>query len=110
TVHLNDDGYEIVQARDGIELVRAIHRFEMSMLPMGLIISDVRMPGFTGLETLEYLHYARLRVPVILMTAFGDARTHAEARALGAAHVFDKPFDVDHLRAAVARLLPHAPY
>jgi DNA-binding response OmpR family regulator len=109
-VPLREDGYEVVEACDGVELIRAIHRFEMAPLSMGLIITDIRMPGFTGIEMLEYLHYAGLRVPVIVMTGFGDARTHAEARELGATMVLDKPFDVDHLRAAVQRILPQAPY
>jgi DNA-binding response OmpR family regulator len=103
---LRDDGYDVVEAQNGTELIRAVHRFEMSTLPLGLIITDVRMPGFSGLEMLEYLRYAELRLPVIVMTAFGDARTHAEARELGAALVLDKPFDVDMLRSAVAALAP----
>ena len=43
---------------------------------------------------------------VILMTAFGDAETHAEAARLGALRVFDKPFDVDTVRAFVCGALP----
>lgn len=105
---LREDGYDLLEARDGTELVRAIHRFEDAMVPLGLIITDVRMPGFSGLEVLEYLDYARLTVPVIVMTAFGDDDTHAQAHRRHAALVLDKPFDIDDLRAAVARLLPRA--
>ncbi len=105
---IREEGYDVIEVRDGIELVRTINRFEASLLPLGLIISDVRMPGFTGLETLEYLRYAGLRVPVILMTAFGDRRTHAEARDLGARLVLDKPFDFGQMRAAVGEILPRA--
>jgi CheY-like chemotaxis protein len=103
---LREDGYSVVEAGDGIELIRAIHRFEASLLPVGVIVTDIRMPGFSGLEMLEYLRYAGLRVPAILMTGFGDERTHREAQSLGAELVFDKPLDVDELRAAVARLVP----
>jgi CheY-like chemotaxis protein len=106
SAHLRDDGYDPVEAQNGAELIRAIHRFEGAMLPVRLIITDIRMPGFTGLEVLEYLRYAGLRVPVILMTGFGDARTHAQAKDLDAVLVLDKPFDFEDLRAAVARLVP----
>lgn len=103
---LREDGYDVIEAQNGVELVRAIHRFESAFSPVHLIITDVRMPGFDGLEVLEYLRYANLAMPVIVMTAFGDSRTHLAARSNGAALVLDKPFDVDALRAAVARLVP----
>lgn len=105
---LREDGYELVEARDGMELVRAVHRFEDTLTELHLIITDVRMPGFDGIEVLEYLRSAQLAVPVIVMTAFGDQATHGRARAHGAAVVLDKPFDVDDLRAAVARIVPRA--
>jgi CheY-like chemotaxis protein len=103
---LREDGYTVVEAGDGIELIRAVQRFEASLLPVGVIVTDVRMPGFSGLEMLEYLQYAGIGVPAILITGFGDARTRAQARSLGADMVLDKPFDVDALRAAVARIVP----
>jgi DNA-binding response OmpR family regulator len=103
---LREDGYDVIEARNGVELVRAIHRFESIFVPVHLVITDIRMPGFDGLEVLEYLRYANLAMPVIVMTAFGDSRTHITARANGAALVLDKPFDLDALRAAVARLVP----
>jgi DNA-binding NtrC family response regulator len=105
---LREDGYDLVEASNGVDLVRAIHRFENAMLPLSLIITDIRMPGFSGLEVLEYLRYAGLHVPVIVMTAFGDARTHADATSLDALLVLDKPFDMDELRAAVTRLVPQS--
>jgi DNA-binding response OmpR family regulator len=45
-----------------------------------------------------------LETPVILITAFGDDETHTEARRLGAAAVFNKPFEFDDLRTVVLNL------
>ncbi|RKH08817.1 response regulator [Corallococcus sp. CA047B] len=70
-----------------------------------VIITDVRMPGVTGLEALARLRRVDWATPVILITAFGDAATHAEAHRLGAAFVFDKPFDLDVLCEAVRELI-----
>jgi DNA-binding NtrC family response regulator len=70
-----------------------------------LIISDVRMPGVSGLDVLATLRREDWSTPVILMTAFGDLETRAEARRLGAKALFDKPFDVDDLRTAVSWFL-----
>jgi DNA-binding response OmpR family regulator len=73
-----------------------------------LLISDVRMPTCTGMQILEQLRAAHWQTPVILMTAFGDAATRQHAKALGAV-LFDKPFDIDDLRTAVACLLRREP-
>jgi CheY-like chemotaxis protein len=70
--------------------------------PIDLIISDVNMPGATGIEALARLRRAELTTPVILMTAFGDKRTHDEAGRLGAELVLDKPFALEDLLAAVS--------
>jgi CheY-like chemotaxis protein len=100
---LRRDGFEVVELRDGGELFDHIgiswvgppdHRRP------DLVISDVRMPGFSGLEILDILRQADWALPVILITAFGDADLHQEAQRLGAAAVFDKPFDLDDLRTA----------
>ncbi len=71
-----------------------------------LIVSDIRMPICTGLQILSALRDARRQTPVVLMTAFGDEAVRQRAESLGAV-LFDKPFEVDDLRTAVANLLPH---
>jgi len=63
------------------------------------------MPICTGLQILAALRDARWRTPVILMTAFGDEAVRRHAEGLDAV-LFDKPFEVDDLRTAVANLLP----
>ncbi len=104
------DGYEVIEAEDGPSLIRAIISGlldEHARAP-DLIITDVRMPGFTGLEVLARLRREEWSTPVILITAFGDEALHAEAARLGATCVLDKPFEVEDLRAAVRGLLkPH---
>lgn len=102
---LRDDGHHVIETQNGMQLIRAAYRFEAAQLPFDLLITDIRMPGWNGLEALDHLRRAGMELPVIVMTAFGDARLHAMARSLGAALVLDKPFDLDDLRAAVARLL-----
>ena len=68
-----------------------------------VIVSDVNMPGLSGLDVLAALRCADWTTPVILITAFGDQQIRAEAEALGAARRLDKPVDPGALRAAVAR-------
>ncbi len=70
-----------------------------------LILSDINMPGMSGLDMLPRALAARPDVPVIMITAYGDAETRRRARAEGAADLFVKPIDFLALRSAIeARL------
>lgn len=76
-------------------------------LGIDLVISDIRMPGASGLDVLAQLHSAHQLVPVVLMTAFGDRSTHEQALQMGAAALIDKPFELDELLSLTDRLLTH---
>jgi CheY-like chemotaxis protein len=105
---LREDGHDVLAAANGMELIRAAQRAQEAGMPPDLVITDVRMPGWSGLEALDFLRRAGTRAPVIVMSAFGSARMHTAAKALEATLVLDKPFDLDDLRAAVALLLAAA--
>jgi CheY-like chemotaxis protein len=105
---LRRDGHEVVEVCDGMELLQylATHQLEVdSGQAIDLLISDIRMPGRNGLDVLAGMRWADWSIPVILITAVGDAQVHAEARRLGAAAVFDKPFDLDDLRTLTLNLV-----
>ena len=107
---LRKAGYKVTEYRDGVGLLTHLAPF---LLPNGigdkdvdLIISDIRMPGFTGMEVLEGAPKNEGFPPMILITAFGDEETHVLAKEFGVAAMFDKPFDLDDLLAKVHELLP----
>ena len=58
-----------------------------------LILSDINMPGMSGLELLPKAKAARPDVPVIMITAYGDAETKRKALESGAEALFTKPID-----------------
>jgi CheY-like chemotaxis protein len=103
---LSRDGWEVVEARNGTELLSLIagqvYRTLRRAPAIDLIISDVRMPGLSGLDVLAAIRRADWAVPVILITAFGERIVHLEAKRLGAVAVLDKPFALDRLRAVAA--------
>ena len=105
---LRNDGHRVTEAASGRDAVQrlgnAIH--EGGVRFYDLVISDIRMPGPSGLELLSGLRAGDWSVPVILVTAFGDAETHRQARRLGAVSVLDKPFNLELLSWLVRRLLP----
>ena len=70
-----------------------------------LILSDIKMPGMTGLEMLPKVKAERPNVPVIMITAYGDEATRKSAAELGAAGLLQKPVDFGLLRQEIdARL------
>ena len=70
-----------------------------------LMFSDINMPGMSGLELLPLVRAARPDVPVIMITAYGDADTRAQALAGGAADLITKPIDFALLRTEIDRRL-----
>jgi CheY-like chemotaxis protein len=63
-----------------------------------LILSDINMPGMSGLELLPKARAARPDVPIIMITAYGDAETKRKALEGGAEALFTKPIDFAMLR------------
>jgi CheY-like chemotaxis protein len=66
-----------------------------------LILSDINMPGMTGLELLPKAKAARPDVPVIMITAYGDAETKRKALQGGAEALLTKPIDFRALRGEI---------
>jgi len=100
---LRRDGHEVIECTNGHTLFRLIDSYMEAgdSLGVDLIISDIRMPGLTGLEVLELLRLRDPSTPVIMMTAFGDFDIRLEAERLGVAAFLDKPFDLGQLRRIV---------
>ena len=66
-----------------------------------LILSDINMPGMSGLELLPQVKAKRPDVPVIMITAYGDAETRRKALESGAAALLSKPIDFAVLRSEI---------
>jgi CheY-like chemotaxis protein len=112
---LDERGYRVIECADGLSVLNKLGSLLMSpevtakdAEPFDLIISDIRMPGVTGLTILDGVRLFEDFPPMILITAFGDKETHAEAEKQGVAAMFDKPFDVDDLLEKVEELVPVA--
>lgn len=110
---LREKGYGVVECPDGLKVLDRLSSVLLSPAVTSkepehydLIISDIRMPGVNGMSILEGVKLFERFPPMILITAFGDEETHAEASRLGVAAMFDKPFDVDDLLKKVEELAP----
>jgi CheY-like chemotaxis protein len=86
-------------------LSRIASTIEQSLI---LILSDINMPGMTGLEMLPKVKEMRPDVPVIMITAYGDADTKRKALEGGAEGVLTKPIDFALLREEIDMRLAQA--
>lgn len=96
-------GFEVVSAPDGAAAVELAARRRPDA-----VVSDMRMPGMSGLELVEKLRELDDALPVVIMTAFGTVETAVRALKLGAFDYITKPFEGDELVISVKRAIEHA--
>jgi two-component system response regulator (stage 0 sporulation protein F) len=97
---LKEDGYRVLLAENG----EAALGFLKDCCP-DLILLDMRMPGMSGLETLNRIRGRNYTGPIVLMTAFDDLDSIAGTSEVGASHFLSKPFDIFELKSEVKRVL-----
>jgi CheY-like chemotaxis protein len=88
-----------------LALQRAVEIRDAALI---LVLSDINMPGMSGLEMLPIVRAARPDVPVIMITAYGDAETKRKALENGAADLLTKPIDFVALRRQIDSRLEQA--
>jgi DNA-binding NtrC family response regulator len=93
---LRDAGFSILEAREAQEALKLLKAEAPDM-----IVSDVRMPGASGLDLLRRVRDDHPGLPFLLVTAFADVREAVDALKLGAVDYLAKPVDLDELLAAV---------
>ena len=97
---LESCGYDIVAAENGSEAVELFRKGKFD-----LVVTDMKMPGMTGIEVLRGVKKLSPEIPVILITAYGTVGTAVEAMKEGAAEFIMKPFSLDDLEAVVKHVL-----
>ena len=99
---LERTGYTVRAARDAYE---ALTLTDATCSGIDLVVSDVRMPGPSGLEALALLRDTLRASAILVVTAFPDVMVKRDAFAVGAVDVLEKPFELDELRDAAVRLV-----
>lgn len=97
---LNDAGYQTIGVPSAEEAIALL-----SHTPVAMMITDVRLPGMTGIQLLQQLRQSGSELGIIVITAFGTIDQAVEALKLGADDFLTKPLDLDAIREAVFRVL-----
>jgi DNA-binding NtrC family response regulator len=97
---LSIGGFEVITADRGASAVEAARREDFS-----LAITDLKMPGMSGLETLAALRDVQPSLPVLVMTGFASGGTASECKKLGALGILRKPFKLEELFRVVRHAL-----
>ncbi len=95
---LRGQGFDTLPVESGERALEVLRQGAFSMM-----ISDVRMPGLSGLETLRRARQQHAVLPVLLVTAYADIREAVDAMRDGAVNYLAKPIDLDELLASVRR-------
>ncbi|MFH1739701.1 MAG: response regulator, partial [bacterium] len=103
TTVLKGEGYAVREAENGQEAIEAVEE----SLP-NLILCDIKMPVKDGIQTLKEIREISKEVSVMMLTAHGTVETAVQAMKLGASDYLRKPFDVEELKAKIAREIDHA--
>jgi CheY-like chemotaxis protein len=101
---LHANGFEVLEVRDGeaaLDLLDAT--VDDPLTCPNVVVTDVKMPKFSGLGVLSALRRSAMGLPVILMTALSDASVGTLAKRLGAVAVLRKPFAPEDLLNAMAK-------
>jgi len=97
---LKKEGYVTYLAANGLEALKYADEQEMDC-----VLLDMKIPGMDGIEILRRLKEKFPKLPVFMMTAYGELDVVQEALNLGAIRYFTKPFDIFEVRDEVNKAL-----
>ncbi|MCC9603053.1 sigma-54 dependent transcriptional regulator [Stieleria sp. JC731] len=99
---LSLNGFETIVCQNASQAIERLHEFNVDV-----VLTDVRMPGTSGLELCRQIHSLRPDIPVVVMTAFGNLETAVEAIRGGAYDFVTKPVEMQVLRMVIQRAAEH---
>ena len=102
---LETANYKVTTAGNGQEALEKIFGEREKNRAVDLLITDIRMPGMTGLELIDELTRREEKIPVVVLTAYGDYQLAAKLRRKGCVDYLDKTLDDDALVKRIDSIL-----
>src|SRR2546425_2326011 len=98
--HMEMEGHAVVLVADGEKGIEEFRRQKVD-----LVLTDLKLPGKSGLEVLQAVKDENPMVPVVVMTAYGTIESAGKAAKEGGSDFLRKPVDRDHLRITIGKRL-----
>ena len=102
-LNLGDDGFKTLSAGDAETALNLL-----TSEPVHLVLTDLKLPGMSGLDFLHKAKEQNTALPIVVMTAFGSVETAVEAMKAGASDYVLKPFSLAEIRIVVRKELDHS--
>ena len=100
--------YKVTTAANGQDALAHIFSDNNGHSTIDLVVTDIRMPGLSGLQLLDQLNQSHVNIPVLVITAHGNKELIIELMRKGCADYLDKPFDDEEFVSRVGLLLDNA--
>lgn len=97
---LSEVGYDVNYVVNGSEVFP-----HLSKNSVDLMLLDLKMPGKDGFEVLQDLNKKKVKVKVIVLTAYADVKSAIDSAKLGASDFISKPYDFDELLITIRKVL-----
>ena len=97
---LGKEGYQVVESESGLDALKKLKGGKYD-----LVISDIRMPDFSGIDLLKKIKTHDPELPVIMITAYAATHDAIEAMKLGAEDYIMKPFNLEELKIIISKSL-----
>ncbi len=97
-------GYIVTTAKDGNEALKIIAGSKNGTQKVDLLLTDIQMPGLTGLELITELDRLNIALPVLVITGYGDKQTANKFKSIRPVEFIDKPFNAEDLLELVSRV------
>ena len=90
---LRNAGYRVTTAKDGSDAQCQLSSLAKKTEDIDLLVTDIQMPGLSGIELMEELEKSNIRLPSLVITGYGDKNTVIELMRKGCSEYLDKPFE-----------------
>lgn len=101
TFYLKNNGFNVTPVSNGLEV-----KDQLKNTPFDLIITDLNMPFFGGMEVINFVrNELKSAAPIIVLTSFGVEKAELDAFEIGASEFISKPFSPSILKARIDKLL-----
>jgi len=105
SILLNNAGYFLEEAKDGLDALEKLFASQSNSYPIDLLLTDIFMPGMTGLGLIDEIQKQGLALPIVVITGYADDRMKAQLLRRGCSHFIAKPFEPGELLECVAQVL-----